>query len=242
MSIVESYAIRVKGKSLSDWSGAVPEDIATLINKPSKDSESLLFQIVKTQIELLCQKGDTEGAMEAFNKWKEKEKQSDEYRNPLNTFKRDHQNGKAPYQGAHCFFGAIRDASGKMFDLYYKSSKDRGEKASDKHLRKSIMILPNHIFLYRDEKRVMVPDKIEGQQPTEDVKGFARYEVIHHPFEFEFTVHVMPAGPFKKFLSDKTAVLNSIKNSTMHGQGSRRSAGYGMWEVTEAKVEDWSFT
>lgn len=234
---LKSYAIRVKGESLTDWSGAVPENIEALIKKPSKDTATLLYQIVKTQVELLCQQGKTVEAMEALEKYREQEHV---YSAPLCTFKRDNQNGQAPYQGAHCFYGAFRDAAGALFELYYKKAADRGMKASDKHLRKYVRIIPNHIFLYRDGKKILKPDLIEGQQPVDDVRGFARYEVIRHPFSFNFAVQVFVAGPFKEFLADKSKVMEALYSATLNGEGSRRSAGYGGWKITDMKVEDWA--
>jgi hypothetical protein len=238
----ESYSIRVKGESLTDWSGAVPEDIQSLLMKPSADAANLLFEIVKTQVELLCQKGDTLGAMEAFEKWRvESLKETQTYKAPLNCFKRDHQNGQSPYQGGHCFYGAFRDAAGELFEIYYKKKGDlQNGKSSDKHLRKSVRIIPNHVSLFRNGKKIDKPDKVEDQQPTEGTPGFARYEVIHHPFSFEFTIQVLPKGPFKSFLSDRKRVIEALYSSTLNGQGSRRSAGYGGWRIVDAKVEDWS--
>ena len=232
-----SYAVRVKGASLTDWRGAVPESIDALIKKPNKDTATLYYQIIKTQVELFLQQGKTDEAMEAVKKYEELEYA---YAAPLNTFKKDLQNGGAPYQGAHCFFGAFRDAAGSVFELYYKKKWD--DKPSDKHLRKYVRVMPNHIFLYRNADKILEPDGIEGQQPVDDVKGFARYEVIHHPFTFDFVVQILAAGKFKEFLSDRNKVLEAIYCSSFNGQGACRSAGYGGWKVVEASVGDWLVT
>jgi len=61
-----SYAVRVKGASLTDWRGAVPESIDALIKKPNKDTATLYYQIIKTQVELFLQQGKTDEAMEAL--------------------------------------------------------------------------------------------------------------------------------------------------------------------------------
>ena len=237
--VLRSYAIRVKGESLTDWSGAVPESIDPLLEKPGKEIARLRNLVITTQVELLCQQGKTADAMEILDKYSLEERR---YKAPLCTFKRDHQDGQSPYQGAHCFYGAFRDASGGLFEIYYKKKEDRGIKASDKHLRDCVRVIPNHIFFYRDGKKILTPDAIEDQQPTEGVPGFARYEVIHHPFSFGFVVRIIIAGPFKTFLADTEKVLEALHCSTFNGQGARRSAGHGGWRIIEAKVEDWLVT
>jgi hypothetical protein len=231
---LESYQIRVKGESLTDWSGAVPESIDKLIKKPDKDWLSLFFKIASTQIEMHCQAGRTDEAMTVLEKYRE---QQFEYSNPLNTFKKDQQNGGYPYQGAHCFLGAIRDSAADM-GIFYKKKGDI--LPSDKHFRKYVRVMPSHINLYRDGKIITKPDEIEGQQPVEDVKGFARYEVIRHPFTFSFNIQILVGGKFKDFLADQEKVIKTIYNSAFNGQGARRAAGYGGWKVVDAKVEDWS--
>lgn len=236
---IEGYVFHISGTSLSDWSGATPKSIDELVKKPSKDITTLFYQVVKTQVELLCQKGETAQAMDALKKYMDQEF---EYAAPLNIFKKDAQNSQAPYIGAHSFFGAFRDAAGNLFDIYYKKAGDRGLKASDKHLRECVRIAPNHIFLYRDGKKIMEPDEIEGQQPSPDVKGFAKYEVIRHPFTFDFSLQVIPIGHFKEFLNDRDKVLEALYCSTFNGQGARRSAGYGAWKITKTKMEGWLAT
>lgn len=238
MKDIITYAVEVKGKAISSWSGSVPENIDKLINKTPKDTVTLMFEVVKTQVELLLQQGKTAEAMEAIHAYLNKEFV---YPCPLNTFRRDEQNGRCLYQGAHSFYGAFRDTAGKLYDLYYQKKGDlQAGKASDKHLRDSVVIYPNHVFLYRDGKKIVTPDDIEGQQPTEDVSGFSKYEVIHPPFEFAYTVHVLAKGPFQKFLEDKDRVVQSLKYSSLRGQGSRRSANYGHWEPVSVKIKDWS--
>jgi len=232
---IGNYVIKVKGESESDWSGAVAENIEALIKKPSKDTATLLYNIVKTQIEMACQAGDTESAMTALEKYREQEFA---YSAPMNVFKRDHQNGMAPYIGAHSFLGALRDAMGNLFNAYYKKKGDN--KPSSQHLRKVVKITPHHIFLYRNGQKITEVDKIDGQQPIPPkVSGFARYEVIFHPFNFDFVIQVNCNGNlFKDVLSDPDKVVQALYQSTFHGAGGRRAAGYGAWKVVEAKVED----
>ncbi len=230
------YSIKIIGESESDWRGAVPEEIDSLVEKPNKDTATLLYQVVKTQIELLCQKGDTLGAMEALEKYRGEQFT---YSAPLNVFKRDHQNGNCPFMGAHCFVGAFRDAAKMLYGIFYQKKGDKNPAA--KHFRKFVRVAPFHIFLYRPDLKgeiIKKPDITEGQQPSPDVPGFAKYETIHHPFQFQFRVIINPDGFFKDFLTDKEKVIETLYQASLHGAGACRSAGYGMWKILSAEVEE----
>ena len=65
----QPWHVEVVGEAESPFSGAVPENLDSLITKPDKDVKSLLYQVVKTQVELLCQAGDAQKAVEAINKY-----------------------------------------------------------------------------------------------------------------------------------------------------------------------------
>ena len=112
------------------------------------------------------------------------------------------------------------------------------QQPAKKHLRKAIQIRPHHIFLYRGGKQITEPDHIDGQQPIESVKGFAKYEVICHPFSFEWKMQVMTHGVFGDLLSDRDKVIEALKQSTFHGQGGRRGVGYGEWKIKKYEIQD----
>ena len=237
---VSGYTIKVVGEAESSFRGAVPEDTQILIRKPKANVADLTFSIVKTQVELLLQTGDTAAAWETLKKYNDTDKEK-EFNNPLNCFKRDHQNGGNPYQGAHTVFGAFRDGARFVFpEYFYEKGVTGGAKRPSKtHLRKFVIVRPNHIFLHRPNLEGAVitqPDEIEGQQPTPDVKGFARYEVIHSPFQFQFQISVNPKGLYEKFLSDQDKVIEALRQGVNHGLGAGRSAGYGMWKIISADV------
>jgi len=233
----KSYTIKVVGESESPFRGAVPEDTKILIGKPKANVAELTFQIVKTQVELLLQTGDTAAAWETLKKYQDTDKEK-EYNNPLNCFKRDHQNGNWPYQGAHTVYGAFRDGSRFIFpEFFYEKGVTGGTKRPSKtHLRKFIKILPNHIFFQRNGDVVTKPDGIHGQQPTPDVKGFARYEYVNDPFQFEFKLTVNPKGLYEKFLSNQDKVMEGLRQGVNHGLGASRSAGYGMWHIVSTEI------
>lgn len=233
----KSYTIHVVGEAESPFRGAVPKSIDNLVKKPGKDVATLVYQVSKSQVELCLQAGDIAGAVEAIKKYQE---QQHEFANPLNVFKRDHQNGNWPYQGAHTVFGAFRDAARFLFpEFFWQKGKGKADRPSNTHLRKFVKVTPNHIFFHRPDMSngvITKPDGIEGQQPVGAVKGFARYEVIESPFQFAFKMAVNPKGPFGNFLGNKDLVIETIKQSVNHGLGSSRSAGYGMWEIADLKV------
>jgi len=232
----QPWGVEVIGEAESPFSGAVPENLDSLITKPDKDVKSLLYQVVKTQVELLCQSGDTQKAVEAINKYLDK---NFEYACPKNTFKQDVQNGHHPYIGAHCVFGGIRDAASEAYNDVFKFYKKKGDKGpSDKHFRKYVTVKPNHIFFHRPDmagSQIEKVDETEGQQPCPDVRGFAKYEVINPPFQFMFRVNLNPFGYFKDLLSDRDLIKAVIHQAVNHGLGARRSAGCGMWKIVSYK-------
>lgn len=234
------YAINVVGEAEGPFRGAVPKSIEALIEKPSKDTASLIYTTVKAQIEMCVQAGDVAGAWEAIKKYQEEEFR---YSCPLNTFKRDHQNGNWPYQGAHTIVGAFRDATRFLMpEYFYEKNTTGGTKNPSKtHFRKFVKVLPNHIFFHRPDINGPVieePDEIEGQQPTPDVKGFARFETIYNPFQFQFRLVIAPKGPFEKLLSNRESVVDCLHQAVNHGLGASRAAGYGMWRIVSTELVD----
>jgi len=231
---IPSYAIDVEAHGTGPWSGPRPADVDTLVQRLDPALKELKNLIIKKEIEELVNIGDTKTAHEVLKMYGMPEG----YRYPLNQFARDLQNGNGIYQGAHCFYGAFRDAAGELFSIYYKKKGDL--KPSDKHLRKQVEVFPYHVPLMRNGKQLMEPDYIDKQQPVGDVQGFARYEVINPPFNFKFTVRILVAGKFKEFLAEKAWVFRAIESSTLHRQGSRRSANFGPWAIDKIKEVAWS--
>jgi hypothetical protein len=232
----KSYVVYVKGQSESDWRGAQPESIDPLLeSQNTKNTAGLEFDIIKTQVELLLNAGKTKQALEALEVYKERVK--GRYQAPLNTFPRDMQNGQHPYIGAHCFVGALRDTAAYLFpNEFYKKKGDKAP--SKKHFRKAIQVRPHHIFLVRDGETIKEPDSVDGQQPVGEVRGFARYEVIRHPFTFDFKILVSAAGVFSSLLSNQEKLIEALYQSTFHGIGAGRGVGYGAWKIVEHKIED----
>lgn len=229
-----NYTIEVEGKAIAAFSGAVPKSIDELTLKPDKDVKSLIYEAAKAQIDACIRAGDIEGAWKAIKAYEER---TFEFPSPLNTFKRDMQNADHPFIGAHCVVGAFRDAAKFLFpECFYRKKGDNAP--AGKHLRKFVLVKPFHIFFYRDGEIIKDADAIEGQQPTPDVKGFAKYEVIYPPFDFRFNIHLYPKGPFEGLLSDRDKVLEVVNQAVIHGLGSRRSAGYGAWELANLTFKD----
>ena len=237
---VKSYIVKVWGESESDWSGAQAADIQPLLSSQSnKNTAGLEYDIAKTQIELALNSGNVAEANKALETYKVKCQQ--QYQAPLNVFPRDRQNGQAPYIGAHSLFGGFRDCANYMFPkFFYQKGVVGGTKApSKKHLRKAVSIKPHHVFLYRGDVKIAEIDEVEGQQPVGEVKGFARYEVLRHPFKFSFKMLLCTTNTlFSEFLGDKEKVVECLYQSSFHGQGGRRGAGYGEWKVTKHEIQD----
>jgi hypothetical protein len=242
-----SYSIMVEGSADGPWRGNRPQSIEELLKIPNKNIGKLQYLIISKQIEMLLQKGDTDGAERALNAYKTREEEA--HPCPLLLFQRDNQNGGCPYVGAHMVFGAIRDSAKFLYpDAFYggydddsdeaveeaPKKKGKGKKPSKAHLRKFVSVRPHHIFLYRDGNKIEKCDGIEGQQPVGDVKGFARYEVVYPPFTFQFRVSVQDKGPFLSLLT-KPKIKEIIGQAVNHGLCGCRGVGYGMWNVTSMK-------
>jgi hypothetical protein len=157
----------------------------------------------------------------------------------LNVFKRDKQNGGAPYMGAHWLFGAIRDAAKFVFPKDFHGPGCKKGAPSRDHFRKFVDVTPYHIFFHqpkyeKNNKNVVKEvDGIDDQQPSGKIKGFARYEKIESPLQFRAEVLVSPRGLFFDLLEDPDNMLEIIHQARNHRLGSCRSAGYGMWNVIE---------
>lgn len=233
---IKSYSIKVIGESESDFSGARPMDIKELIEKPGKDIMSLIYQAGKAEIEQQIQAGNTEGAWSVVEKI---QKSAHEYANPLNCFQKDRQNGMAPFLGAHSFVAALRESAKLLYPGKVLYDKKGSKMPAKEHFRKAVMIKPNHIFMYRpqlDGKKIEEVDETQGQQPSKDVRGFARYETILSPFQFQFTIFINPVGIFEKtMLKDKNAFMEMLKMASVLGCGGRRGIGYGQWKIVKAE-------
>jgi hypothetical protein len=232
----QAYTIRVQGESESNWSGAKPESIdPLLLSQSNKNTSGERWKIIQCQIDLLLQKGKTKEAMDALDVYVKET--NEQYQCPLNTFQRDMQNGQHPYIGAHSFFGAFRDAAYYLYSEFFYSKK--GDKTpSKKHFRKKVKIKPYHIFLHRNGKEIENIDFVDGQQPVGEVKGFSKYEVINHPFDFEFNLIINPKGLFFDLLSDQKKIIEILYQSTYHGIGARRAAGYGAWAIKKYEIKN----
>jgi hypothetical protein len=238
---MKNYNIKVNAKSQTDFRGARPETTAALIEKPTSDMVALIYQIGKAQIEKCIQAGDTEAAWDVYGKVKNKVEGSTEsnYKNPLNVFQKDRQNGHWPFIGAHSIVASLREAGKFLFPG--KLCPLPGQKApkppAKEHFRKAVIVKPYHIFMFRNDKRIEKPDEIAGQQPSKDVKGFAKYETIFAPFEFEFTIMVNPSGIYEKtVLKDKSKFMAMIEQAAIMGIGGCRGIGYGQWEILKAEL------
>jgi len=230
-----SYTVKVRGRSESDFRGARPVSIEPLLEKPGRNEKSLIYKVVTAQVELCKQNADIEGAWEAIKKYRDADFGG--YQAPLNVFQKDNQNGGCPYIGGHAVFGGLRDAAGWLFpQFFYEKVPGKTKRPSKTHFRKFVIVRPNHIFFYRNGEKIIKAHGVEDQQPTPAVKGFARYEVIHHPFDFSFTISINDNGLFAKLLKDKKKVKDIIYQGANHGLGACRSAGYGQWEITNYEV------
>lgn len=231
-----AYIIKVEGESESDFRGARPDNIDDLLKKPSKDVKSLVHKVVKAQVELAIQNGDTASAWEAIKKYEDAEFS---YKAPLNRFQRDDQNGQCPYIGGHAVFGAFRDAAVWLSpgSFYQKGKQGQTGIPSNTHLRKFVIVRPNHIFMYKNQI-IKTANSIEGQQPTVKVKGFGQYEVIYHPFHFKFNYSINESGPFEKLLKNKIKIEEIVFQAANHGLGACRSAGYGQWKITKLEFDN----
>lgn len=233
---VRTYGFKVEAHGTEPWSGPHPDDVHALVARPPREIEELRNLVLKTTIVKLCAQGLTVDATKLLDEYNPPE----DYRFPLNGFARDRQNGKAIYQGAYCFLGALRDSLDDLYNPFYKSASDKGKKSSDKHFRKQVKVVPHHVFLMRNKKPIYQPDLVDPQQPVGSVTGFARYEVIEPPFNFSFTVRIIVAGKFRELLGDEKRMQMGIENSPFFGQCARRGAGCGGWEIDSLKKVTWS--
>jgi hypothetical protein len=234
------YRIKVWGESESDLRPAQPESIEPLLrSQDEKNSSGLKFKIVSKQVEMFLNAGEVEKATEALGAYIGMTSKG--YQAPVNRFARDHQNGRCPYMGANAFFGAFRDAADYLYPqfFYQKGKKGMTTNPSKKHLRKCVQIKPIHIFLYdQNGERIERPDDPEGQQPIGDVKGFAYYELIKHPYSFSYQVYINPLTKlFREYLQDPDRVVETIKQSAWHGIGGSRGLLYGLWKPTKIEVD-----
>lgn len=233
------YYVDVTGEYISTISGSRPEDTAKLISKPSKTVNEELHKIMKAQVELCLQKGDIEGATAAVDAF---QNSGNDFSNPLHVFQRDEQCGRRPFQGAYMFFGAFRDtikmAYPKDFNIYIKVKNTSGP--SIKHLRKSVRVAPDHIFLMKDEDNYMEESDIviENQHPVPpDVKGFSRFEILPKGAIVKYRLEVHSCTQFNA-LADLELVKKVIIQSALHGIGSRRASGYGQWKVKKIEFHE----
>ena len=235
------YEVTVNGESMSDWRAATPEDIKPLIESQSKKPTAAIeFEIISKQVELLLNEGETAKATEALQVYINKSHR--DYPAPICRWRRDLQNGRYPFIGGHSFFGAFREAANYLYPQYFyqKGKKGFTSNPSRKHLRKFVRVMPHHVYFYNGDGKVITePSEPEGQQPVGEVKGFAYYEAIRHPFKFQYKLQINPKGKlFDKFLSNADEVIEAINQSAWFGQGGCRGAGYGAWNVTKAEISE----
>ena len=227
----ERYQVMVHGKAESIMRGANPESIDPLLKQPDKNTASLFYKTLVVHVEDLLKKKDVKGAVEAIQASQSK---NFEYKAPLNKFKKDQYNGGAPFIGAHALIGALRDAAKFLYDPFYPNKHEDGRtKPAAQHFRKSVQVRPHHIFFYRDDELITKVDREFGQQPSQAVKGFARYEEIDPPFTFDFSIDIEPQGPFEDLLTNKEAVVKVINQAARHGLGASRGMGCGQWVPLE---------
>lgn len=237
------YRYELLGEFTSPVRGGVPNDIDALVKKKSKDVSDLYFQIAKEEVKVHLQAGELKKAHESVEKYETEE--IEPHKNPLNIFKKDSQNGGSPYMGAHWFFGAFRDAAKFIFPEHFYGGGKKGA-PSAKHLRKFVDVQPYHIFFHKptyeknNKNIVKVVDGVTGQQPSEAVGGFSRYEYIEAPIQFYLEVLISSRGPFLELLEDPDNVKEIIHQARNHRLGSCRSAGYGMWNIIKLTLKNGS--
>jgi hypothetical protein len=227
----DSYMVRVKGEAEMPFRGGKPDDIDALVKNPGKNTKALIFLAAKAQVEMCLQKGDVQGAWEAIETYANSEF---EFNNPLNCFGKDKQHGDRPYIGGYQIVGALRESAHWLFDCFYGKKGDG--KPAKRHFRKFIQVKPHHIFMRRNGGFVEEVDGIIGQQPTEAVKGFARYEYIDPVFKFDFDVHVNPVGPLANTLASQDNVVDMIQQAARQGLMRGRGIGCGGWVAKDIKV------
>jgi hypothetical protein len=238
-----AYTLIIIGEAEAAFRGGTPADMKKLLIKTPKSIEEMYLKVANAAVDAAIQAGEIEKAAELVKKHERKiAEQVGKYGCPLNVFKEDRQAGGTPYIGAHAAFGAFRDSSAfvhieeKYF--YQKGRVGWTKLRSPKHLRKFVTVRPSHIFFHRPSMNgtknvIRKPDGIEGQQPIAPVGGFAEYEYVDPPFQFQFRICVSPKGLFNMYLGKKDKVLEAINQMPNHGFGAGRSAGYGTWKIID---------
>ena len=232
----KGWHYEIKGSLQTAFFGGTPKDIDDLVNSGNKNTQEMEWKIQKAAMELCIQAGDIDGAVAILEKHKNSQFS---YRNPLNMIQRDNHNGGNPFMGAHMVFGAFA-ASAKWIcpKSFYQNKQGQTTQPAKKHLRKSVYIRPTHIHFTREGKLVDSIDSIHKQQPSEDVPGFAQYELIDLPAEFAFKLCIEPEGKFKTMLTiENTALI--INHMPLNGLGSCRGRGQGQWEILDCRRTDW---
>ena len=226
----ERYQVLVNAQAESTMRGANPESIDPLLKQPDKNTASLYYKTLVVHVESLLKKKDVDGAIQAIQASQDTNFQ---YKAPLNKFKRDPYNANAPFVGAHALIGALRDAAKFLYDPFYPNKREDGStRPAAQHFRKSVQVRPHHIFFFREgspPELIKEVDREFGQQPSQAVKGFARYEELDPPFTFNFTIDIEPQGPFEDLLTNKQAVVKVINQAARHGLGASRGMGCGQW-------------
>lgn len=246
-----AYSLLVTGQAESAWRGATPESVDQLLVKSPKSIEDLYLKVAQAKVDQFLQAGHVDKAAECIQEHEKKLVETQQTHGcPTNIFKKDLQVDGIPYIGAHAVFGAFRDSAKWIAKKYFyqKGVPGMTKNPSAKHLRKFVVVRPNHIFLHRpklsmngNENVIKEADGIEGQQPIGEVKGFAKYEYLLPPFQFSFSLCISPEGIFEKFLKDEDLVLQVLQQASLHGLGAGRSAGYGVWKILNIEKRDGLF-
>jgi hypothetical protein len=243
-----SYYIEVKAESLADMRAGKPKHIKPLLESQStKNIAGLKYDIMKKQVEMLCNAGKTKEAALIVKDYEEQNfKGSSTYGAGDAKFKRDSNNGNYPYFGSYFIVGAMRDSMKLLYpELWWNSTKDNKKKPAVTNFRRVVQIRPHHIYFYRDGKVLADVDGVSEQQPVKpatgrEVKGFSFHEVIRHPFQFSFTIRVINKAPIFKKLLEKKRVLEGLHTAVFSGLGSGRGVGYGYYQITECTLRELS--
>lgn len=227
-------------------SGNKADDIDKLIKK-SIVQEALLKAAVKKLEAIMANKDCLPEEIEvAAAEVSQYQDVSADYKAPLNIIHKDEQRRgedqlPLPVIPQHFIMGAFRDTASQSYadQFMLATISDRKNRVAKEHLRKYIQITPFHIFMYKDKEMTQMIQGsdvfVEGQQPTQNVGGFARYEVIQGPIYFKFNMFFQPEGKFP-CLADRELVCRCLYQATFRGLGGRRSANFGQWQVLSAKI------
>jgi hypothetical protein len=237
--------LHVVYKGLYDIRGARPDNTAALVEIDPKNVLLTEYKILNATVDQCIQAGRVDDAAEALKIYKRNLAAGIGIKNPLNVFQKDLQNGGAPYIGAHCVEGAFREACKFYFPgkiLYegkgiFKNTALPGQE----HVRKTLTILPKHIFLHQPDMsngKVLKPNRIVGQQPSKTVGGFARYEEIDAPWMIEFDMSISTRNRFRGSLLEDKAVIEEIMVGVGNlGFGGCRGAGFGRAGLEELTIK-----